>query len=44
EAALQLLPSLQVDSIVSARIKVDQVVEYIQHLQAGKERKVQIVF
>ncbi len=44
EAALQLLPSLQVDSIVSARIKVDQVIEYIQRLQAGKERKVQIVF
>jgi len=44
EAALQLLPALQVDSIVSAHIKVDQIVEYIQRLQAGKERKVQIVF
>ncbi len=44
EAALQLLPSLQVDSIVSARIKVDQVVEYIERLQKGKERKVQLVF
>ncbi len=44
EAALQLLPSLQVDSIVSARIKVDQVVEYIERLQKGKERKVQLMF